>query len=929
MELLLSDERPKPEQFLARLQTESDEQPESDARGKLKIYFGFAAGVGKTYSMLEAARQAAIAGSDVVLGYIEPHGRPETESLLLGQELLRYQEVEYRNVTLKEFDLDAALKRKPEILLVDELAHTNAPGMRHQKRWQDVEEILDAGINVWTTLNVQHIESLNDVVAQITGITVRETLPDAVFDRAEEIELVDLPPDDLLERFRDGKVYVPEQAAQAVQRFFKKPNLIALREIAMRRVADRIGSDVQTARLGETRTRPWPTRERLLVCVSPSPTSAKVIRTAKRMASAMHAEWIAVHTEKPATQHMDARDRQRLAAHLRLVEQLGGETVTISGEDVAQAVIDYAQQRNVTKIVIGKTGRPRWYRFWRPTIVDRLIALSEDTDVYVIRGLEEKLPLPPQTGKAKLTWDLRGYLYAAGVLATTTGIAWGFYAAGLAEANLVMVYLLGVVFVASRFGRGPSIFASIASVLLFNFFFTHPFYTFAVRDTQYIFTFGVMLVIALIISTLTTRIRDQVHLARQRARRTEALYRISHRLAGTSGTLQIVMSAQQQLAELFDAEAALFLPDDDGHFGPAMAEAAPFANEQREIAVARWVLERRRTAGKGSDTLPDAGAMYLPLNGAQRTVGVLGIRTRDPLLLSDPEQRQMLDTAVSQIALAIERDQLAHEAQQILAQAEAEKLRSSLLSSVSHDLRTPLAAIAGASSSLLEPGKLSEATRRELLETVYEESDRLSRLVENLLHMTRIESKQMEVTKQWQPLEEVVGSALGRLKSQLADRKVNTDLPADLPLVPIDGLLIEQVLINLIDNAAKYSLSDTPIEIRAHADKHHVTVEVLDRGPGLPPGDTSRLFDKFQRGETLPAGTRGAGLGLAICRAIIQAHGGDIRAENRSNGGARFAFTIPIEGAPPKIDESIFVDEPEREQPTEHGRPAADSDHRG
>jgi two-component system sensor histidine kinase KdpD len=892
------DDRPDPEQMLARLKTEPTES--GSQRGKLKIYFGFAAGVGKTYAMLEAARVAILAGTDVVLGYIEPHGRPETTALLQGQESLPCRAISYRDVVLHEFDLDAALKRRPALLLVDELTHTNAPGCRHAKRWQDVEELLGAGINVWTTLNVQHLESLNDVVAQITGVVVRETLPDQVFDQADELELVDLPPDDLLERFRDGKVYVLEQAERALQRFFKKANLIALREIAMRRAADRIGSQVQTARLGETRTQTWPTNERLLVCVGASPTSAKVIRTAKRMAAAMHAEWIAVHVETPATQEMDAQTRHQLAMHMRLAEQLGAETVTLTGQEVASEIVAYAQSRNVTKIVIGKTGTPTRWRFWRRSIVDRLVQRSGNIDVYVIQGVAEHLP--SGTLSASHATDYHGYAVTAVVLAVTTAIAGAFYALGLTDADLVMPFLLGVVFVAARLGRGPAIFASIAAVLLFNFLFTEPRYTLAVNETKYLFTFTVMLVIALIISALTSRIRDQVGLSRQRERRTEALYRLSRRLAGTSGSHQLVAAAEAQLSEIFGGEVVIFLPDSHNALRPALRRGRGFAESPTEVAVASWVYKRGQLAGAGTDTLPNAQALYLPLINPEGTVGVLAIRLTDVERLLATDQRHLLETFASQIALALARDRFAEEAQHALAQIEAEKLRSSLLSSVSHDLRTPLATIAGASSSLLTARDLDTETRRELLQTIYDEAERLSRLVENLLSMTRIEAGSVKVNAQWQHIEEVIGTALSRLARQLTEHPIKTTIASDIPLVPFDGLLLEQVLMNLIDNAAQYSPPDTPIDISAWHDNSAVFVQVADRGPGLVAEEVERVFEKFYRGQQATTATsRGAGLGLAICRAIMQAHGGRIWAENRAGGGACFLFSLPLAASPPVV----------------------------
>jgi two-component system, OmpR family, sensor histidine kinase KdpD len=902
-----------PEAVLARLRTEEPAALAQGgaARGRLKLFFGFAAGVGKTYTMLEAARTAAQHGEDIVLGYVEPHGRPETEALTLGMELLPTRAVRYRDVELREFDLDAALKRKPRIVCVDELAHTNAPGSRHAKRWQDVEELLDAGIDVWTTLNVQHIESLNDVIAQITGIVVRETLPDAVFDRADEVELVDLPPDELLERLRDGKVYVPVQAARAVERFFRMANLIALREIAMRRTADRIGTQVQTARLGQTRTQTWPTRERLLVCVGPSPTSAKVIRTAKRMAAAMHAEWMAAHTETPRDLGLSDADRQRLVGHMRLAEQLGAETVTLAGEDVVAEVIACAQARNVTKIVIGKTDRPRWSRFRKPSLVDRLINNSGDIDIYVIRGVEEKSAPAPGTAAVR-SGNFRPYLMAAAVMALATAVAWLFDALGMSDTNLVMVYLLGVVFVAARLGFKPAFLASVLAVALFNFLFTEPYYTFAVRDAQYLVVFAVMQVIAVLVSVLTARIRGQVALARQRERRTASLFQLSRRLTGSAGRHQLVAIAQEQLHDIVGCDTVIFLPDDRGRVGPALRRGHGVAERPSEAAVAQWVFDQRKPAGRSTDTLPDAAGHYLPLAGADGAVGVLALYQEGGPALLSPEQRQLLDALASQVALALERDRLAEEAQRMLAQAEAERLRSSLLSTVSHDLRTPLAAIAGASSTLLQSRTTDVETRRELLTTIYDEADRLSRLVENLLHMTRIESGSLKVARQWQPIEEVIGTALNRLERQLDGREVRTVVPPDLPMASIDGLLIEQALINLIDNAVKYSPAGSPIEISAAQVGAAIEISVADRGRGLQPGEEQRVFEKFYRGQSVTSTELGAGLGLAICEAIARAHAGAIRAENRPGGGAVLTLSLPIVGSPPAVPVTAD-DNPERQ----------------
>jgi len=881
------------------------EEAKAAKRGTLKILFGYAAGVGKTYSMLEAARAQAAAGVDVVLGYVEPHARPETEALTLGMEHLAPKLVEYRGVKLKEFDLDAALARKPAVMIVDELAHTNAPGSRHAKRWQDVAELLETGIGVYTTLNVQHVESLNDIVGQISGIQVRETVPDTVFDQAGSIELVDLPPEELLQRFHEGKVYVPAQAERAMQKFFQLPNLIALRELALRRTADRVNAQVQMARGAAGTTQVWATSERLLVCVGPSPTSARVIRIAKRMAAALRAPWIAAHVDTGGV--LSDATRQKLTRNLNLAEQLGGETVTLSGQDVAEEIVKYAHARNVTKIVIGKTGEPRWRETFGRSVVGRVLRRSGDVDVYVIRGKDE----PAEQGRTQHAGrggPRIGYLRLAKAVVVTilcTGIAALMRAVfpRLSDANQVMVYFLGVAFVAARYGLGAGILASVLSVLAFDFFLVSPSYTLAVSDTQYFITFAVMLVISVLISTLADRIRRQANSSRQRERRTEALYRLSRRLAETAGTHQLVAAAEMELAQSYASEVAIFLPDGSGRLKATFGGPASFTANERELAVAQWTFEHGQLAGTGTDTLPDAHALYVPLASPKGAVGVLALRPLELGRFNPPDQRQLLETLASQIALAIERDSLAEQARRVLVQAETERLRNSLLSSVSHDLRTPLAVIAGASSSLLEEGQtLAGSTRRELLQTIVDESNRLALLVDNLLHITRIESGAVAVNKQWYPLEEVVGSALERTKKSLAGRPINASLPDDLPLVKMDGVLIEQVLINLLENAAKYTPPGTAVDVAARMDGPNLVVEVADRGPGLDEAERHRVFDKFYRGSTAGAGQRGAGLGLAICHAVVEAHGGRIWEENRPDGGARFIFSIPQEERPPEVE---------------------------
>jgi two-component system sensor histidine kinase KdpD len=657
--------RSNPDAVLDQFRAEEKKRP-----GKLKIFFGYAAGVGKTYQMLHTAQSDAINGTNILLGYVEPHGRPETEALVLGLDILPVKIVEYHGVKLREFDLDAALAAKPALILVDELAHTNAPGSRHLKRWQDIEELLEAGINVYTSLNVQHLESLNDIIAQITGIAVSETLPDTVFDAADEIEIVDISQDELLERLRQGKVYIPAQAQRAVQNFFKKPNLIALRELTLRRMADRINRQTQTAPLDSKTTRSRPTTERLLVCVGPSPTSAAVIRSAKRFALAMRAEWIAVSVETPRTAEMSEKARLQLMKNLRQAEQLGAETATLGGERIIDEILDYAKTRNVTKIVVGKTNEPWWHP--RRSLVNELIRRSGDIDIYVIRGTEE--PLEPTVPHVRKRTEWSGRLYALLIIAGVTVFNQIFRYIQQTEANLIMMYMLAIVFVAVQYGRGPAIWASVAGVLAFDFFFVPPYLRFAVDDTQYLITFVIMLTIGLTISTLTSRLRQQAQLTRQRQRRTESLYHLSRELAGIVGRQQLLTAAQRRLTETFGADVTMFMPDQTRKLCSMAGGHTSFANNPNEIAVAQWVFEHAQIAGRGTETLSEAMALYVPLVGSQGAVGVIGIRGDTSQLLA-PIQKQLLETFAGQIALAIERDTLSEQAHRILVQAENERKR--------------------------------------------------------------------------------------------------------------------------------------------------------------------------------------------------------------------------------------------------------------
>lgn len=892
----MTDQRPDPDALLARVQAE---QPGA-RRGRLKIFFGMCAGVGKTYAMLSEAQEKRRAGLDISVGYVETHGREETEALLSGLELLPPKWVEYRGVRLREFDLDAALARHPALILLDELAHTNAEGLRHAKRWQDAAELLEAGIDVYTTINVQHIESLNDVVAQVVGIVVRETVPDSILERADEIELVDLPPDDLLQRLSEGKVYIPEQARQAAARFFRKENLAALRELALRQTAERVGAQVRVERAGRGDTRPWATAERILVCVGPSPLSARVVRTARRMAAAAQADWIAVSVEPP---NQSERARAQVRRNLKLAERLGAETTILSGEHFSDEILAFAVQRNITKIVVGKPDRPAWLERLRGSPVDDLIRRSGEIDVHLVKGEgEESAPAPRASLPRTIQW--RAYGAMLGVMAVCTAVALPFFARFSAE-NLAMIYLAGVVFVATRYGHGPSVLAAILAPLLFNFFFTAPYYTLAIADPQYAVTFVVLLVTALLISTLTQRVRRQSEAARARYLRTAALYFMSRQLAAAADAESLARGAVRHVADVFQSDAVVLLPDPSSSLAVAARHGEFDVEATNERAAAQWVHDHQKWAGWSTDTLPAAQAIYLPLVTSGKSLGVLALRPRQPEHPLEPDQRHMLETFATQLAIALERTAFAAQAETARRAAETEQVRSALLSCVSHDLRTPLATIAGAASTLQEDaGGCDPQTRRELLQSISDEAGRLNQLLSKLLEMTRLQAPGFQLAKDWFPLEELVGSALTRLEASLQAHPVETDLPSDLPLTYIDGVLIEEVVVNLLENAARYTPAGASIRVMARSVAEGIRVEVQDSGPGLTPGSEQAIFEKFVRDR--PRTERsGTGLGLAICQAIIQLHGGTIGARNQPGGGACFWFTLPAGAEPPPSIASI------------------------
>jgi two-component system sensor histidine kinase KdpD len=914
-----TDQRPDPDALLARV----EHAAEKATRGRLKIFFGANAGVGKTYAMLEAARKRKAEGIDVVAGYVEPHGRTETESLLNGLEQLPFLLTEYRGASLREFDLDAALKRRPALMLVDEFAHTNAAGARHAKRWQDVEELLAAGIDVYTTINVQHIESLNDVVAQITGTRMQETVPDKVFDDADEVELIDISPDDLLQRLKEGKVYLPERAQHALENFFRKGNLIALRELALRATADRVDADMREYRDDHAIKGTWAAGERLLVCVGPDAQAETLVRAGKRMAAALHAEWLVVYVETPELLRMSDGDRDRRIDVLRLAESLGAESVTLDGPSAAQVLLEYARTRNVNRVLVGKPNRRGWRGFWRRSTTDELVRQGGDIDVYVVSGdngaRTRRDPLlarssaylgvsAEKSGKNRVP----GYLWGVVSTVICTGICW-MLQSWFELPNLIMVYLLGAVAMAARFGRGPAVMVAVLNVIALDFFFVPPLFSFAVSDSQYLLTFAVMLGVALIIGNLTASVRLQARVAGHRERRTAMLYAMSRELAATRGEENIARIAVRHTSEVFGSQIAVLLPAANGRLAHPRGAGEPGSLHDADLGVAQWVMDNGRMAGLGTDTLPGGDTLFLPLKSTkgrpQETatkpppvLGVLAVLPANVRRVLLPEQLHLLETFAGQITLALERAHLADQAQLAEVETGNERVRSSLLSAISHDLRTPLAVIAGSASSLAEGGQaLSEERRREMAQAIFEQAAQMTQLVTNILDLTRFEAAKPKLNRQWQPLEEIVGAVLHRLQSRLEGRQVHVDLPESLPLVWIDGVLIEQVLANLLENAAKYTPSGTPLEISAAETPGKITVSLVDSGPGVRSGDEGKVFEKFYRADPESA-VGGAGLGLTICRAIVEAHGGEIWMENRFAGGAMFCFTLPLLGEPPDVE---------------------------
>jgi two-component system sensor histidine kinase KdpD len=889
-----SDHRPSPDALLEAVRREESRV------GKLRIFVGAAPGVGKTYEMLQQAHARKRDGYDIVIGFVETHGRRETEALLAGLEIVPRRRIEYKGQRLDEMDLDAIIARRPQIVLVDELAHTNVEGSRHPKRYLDVDELMRHGIDVFTTVNIQHIESLNDVVAQITHVRVRETVPDAVFDRADAVELVDLTPEDLIQRLRDGKVYVPKNAERALEHFFSPANLTALRELALRRTAERVDEQLLSEMQAHAIHGPWPAGERILVCISEDPRCAGLVRYSKRLADRLHGPWIALHIEGRRAVQLTEEQRDRIADTLRLAEALGGEPVTLPGgnRNIAEDLIGYAQANNVTQLVIGKSTRNRWFEILHGSVVHDLVRQSGNISVHVIAGdtiTGERIPKKTvRSAERNETFNPKPYLAATVAIAAALGFG-TLIETWVGVGNVDLVFLTAIVAIAVRFGLWPSLFASVVSALAYNFFFLPPVYTLTISDPANLVAFGLFTLVAIIVSSVAARSRTLAIAALERARTTESLYSFSRKLAGAGTLDDVLWATAYQTALMLKVRVVLLLPE-----GGRIAVKAGYPPEdildEADIAAAKWAWENDRSAGRGSDTLPGAKRLFLPMHTGRGAIGVMGIDSDKPGPLFTPDQRRLLDALRDQGALAIERVRLVEEMDRVERAAETERLRSALLTSISHDLKTPLAAVLGAASTLRDlDSKLGDAEKADLLATIIDESERLNRFIANLLDMTKLESGAIAPNVALHDLGEIVGSALRRASRILAHHQVELELAPDLPMLELDAVLFEQVLFNLLDNAAKYAPPETTVRIQSWRAGDSVSLQILDEGSGIPSADLDHIFDKFYRAQKIDQVRAGTGLGLAISRGFVEAMHGTIIAANRTDRtGAIFTISLPI-----------------------------------
>ena len=896
------DQRPSPDALLAKA------RKEENRAGRLKIFLGAAPGVGKTFEMLQEARARLKDGADVVAGVVETHGRPETEALVEGLEVVPRHRLEYKGRHLEEMDLDALLARRPQLALVDELAHTNVAGSRHPKRYMDVEELLRNGIDVYTTLNVQHVESLNDVVAQITHVRMRETLPDSILDRADAIELVDITPDDLIQRLRDGKVYVPKQAERALEHFFSPANLTALRELALRRTAERVDEQLLMEMQARAISGPWAAGARLLVCVSEDPRAAGLVRYTKRLADRLHASWTALYVETRRSLQLTEEERDRIADTLRLAQALGGEPVTIPGGDrrIADDVVAFAQANNITQVIVGKSSRSRWFELLNGSVVRDLSRACGNISLHIIAGDEiAGEPLPKKTvrsGERQEPVDPKPYIFALLGVGAAVGVSellWPW----IGTQNTDLVFLTAIVAIAVRFGLLPSLVASGVSALCYNFFFTEPYHTFSIADPRNVIAVIFFTIVAITVSNVAARVRTLAVTAMARARTTESLYVFSRKLAGVGTLDDLLWATAYQTALMLKVRVVLLLLD-NGTIAVKAGYPPEDVLDKADLAAANWAWEHDRPAGRGSDTLPGAKRLFLPMRTGRGAIGVVGIDNDKPGPLLTPDQRRLLDALIDQAALAIERVHLVDDLDQAKRRVEADRLRAALLTSISHDLKTPLAAIVGAAGALkdLSP-QLDDKAKADLVATILDESERLNRFIANLLDMTKLEAGSIKPNMARHDVGEIVGSVLERARKILARHAVEIEIAGGLPMLELDPVLFEQVLFNLLDNAAKYAPPETTIRIESWQDGETVKLQVIDEGSGIPPEEVELVFEKFHRapkGDQVRAGT---GLGLAISRGFIEAMGGTIDAANRSErSGAVFTINLPVPKAGERLD---------------------------
>ncbi|PWR18084.1 sensor histidine kinase [Zavarzinia compransoris] len=892
-----TDKRPSPDALL--------ESANREGRGQLKIFLGAAPGVGKTYEMLMSGRARRADGVDVVVGVVESHGRKETEALLQGFEIMPRVTVDYRGRVLDEMDLDGLLARKPALALVDELAHSNAPGSRHHKRYLDVLELLDRGIDVYTTLNIQHVESLNDVVAQITRIRVRETVPDSIIDRADDIEIIDLTPDDLIKRLHDGKVYVPKTATRALENYFSPGNLTALRELALRRTAQRVDDQLLSHMRSHAIQGPWAAGERVLVCIGAFARGPSLVRYARRQADRLRAPWAALYVETPRALGMSEADKDQVAATLRLAEQLGGEAIILPGQEIAKEILRYATANNYTHIIVGKPDKPRWREWLGGSLSHELIRGAGDISVHVISGRAG--PPPANRGVAAAAaprLDPKPYALSTAYLGLAL-LGGAVLDRFLDVQNIALVFLTAVLASALSGGLWPALFASVAGALVFNFFFLAPLYTFTIGSPESIVAFVFFLGVAVVSSNLAARVHRQAAAARQRARMTEDLYLFSRKLAEAATLDDVLWATAYQMASMLRVRVVILLPENE-----SLAVRAGYPPDDTlvdaDIAAARWAWEHDRPAGRGAETLPGAARLYMPLRTGRRAVGVVGLDSDRQGPLLSPERQRLFDALADQAALAIERIQLVADVDKARLAAEAEKLRAALLRSISHDLRTPLSAILGTASALRDfAPSMPEADRADLLATVVDEAERLNRFIANLLDMTRIEAGALEPNASGHFVGDIVATALRRAAKVTGPRRIEIDMPGDLPMLRLDAVLFEQVLFNLLDNAAKYTPPASTIGVRAWAEGAAVAIQVTDEGPGIPPDSLERVFDSFYRVGKTDSVRAGTGLGLSICRGFVEAMGGTIAAGNRTDRkGAVFTIRMPVPDQTQLLDEA-------------------------